>query len=152
MLRTPRRQSGFTLIEIMIVVMIIAILSAIAIPQYQQYVTRSKFTEATNTLSAMRASMEQYYQDNRVYACPGTPPPLPVPPGNLRYFTFTCTLQADANGTANQAYQLEMQGNAGSAVQGFNYFIDNQNNKWTQAPANWGGNQANCWTTNKGGC
>lgn len=149
MSRTPHHQSGFTLIEIMIVVMIIAILSAIAIPQYQQYVTRSKLTEATSNLSSARASMEQYYQDNRAYTCPSATPPAPKPP-TMNYFQFVCTLAPDSNGIANQAYTLTANGNTGTSVAGFSFSIDNLNNKTSNAPV--GGVQS-CWVNStKGGC
>jgi len=153
MSRTSRLQSGFTLIEIMIVVIIIAILSAIAIPQYQQYIVRSKLTDAMNNLSAERVLMEQYYQDNRQYACPvagdNTKPPAPT----MKYFTFTCALGTDASGNANsQAYLLTATGLAtDSQVSGFTYTLDNTNAKASVGPTNWGGTQA-CWITNKGGC
>ena len=67
---------GFTLIEVMIVVVIIGILAAIAIPQYSDYVIRSKIPEATSALAGARVKMEQFFQDNRTYAgaCPGTNP------------------------------------------------------------------------------
>ena len=76
-----RRHQGFTLIELMIAVAIVAILSAIAIPSYTEYVQRSRIIEATSTLSSMRVKMEQYFQDNRSYvnACTaGTVAPTPV--------------------------------------------------------------------------
>ena len=63
-----RASRGFTLIELMIVVGIIAILAAIAIPSYSEYVRRSRITEAVSALSGMRVQMEQYFQDNRTYA------------------------------------------------------------------------------------
>ncbi|MHB0774320.1 pilin [Halomonas sp. WWR20] len=55
-----RRQSGFTLIELMIVVAIIGILAAIAIPQYQNYVARSQVTEAINLMGGIKTGVEEY--------------------------------------------------------------------------------------------
>lgn len=51
-------QQGFTLIELMIVVAIIAILAAIAIPQYQNYVARSQMSRAMGELGALRTAVE----------------------------------------------------------------------------------------------
>ena len=76
-----RSATGFTLIEVMITVAIIAILAAVAIPSYTDYITRSKIQEATSSLLAMRTKMEQYFQDQRTYvgACAAnTVAPLPA--------------------------------------------------------------------------
>ena len=54
-------QQGFTLIELMIVVAIIGILAAIAIPAYQDYTNRAKVTEAVSALSAATTSVGEYY-------------------------------------------------------------------------------------------
>jgi len=89
-------QSGFTLIEVMIVVAIVAILAAVALPSYADYVLRSKLTEAFNALSDSRVKMEQSYQDNRRYAktalgtdCPDI---IVSSQSNLKYFTIVCAV------------------------------------------------------------
>jgi type IV pilus assembly protein PilA len=55
-----RAQYGFTLIELMIVVAIIGILAAIAIPAYQDYTVRSKVTEGINLASAAKSAVSEY--------------------------------------------------------------------------------------------
>jgi type IV pilus assembly protein PilA len=54
-------QKGFTLIELMIVVAIIGILAAIAIPAYQDYTIRAQVTEGLNLMSDMKAGVAEYY-------------------------------------------------------------------------------------------
>jgi type IV pilus assembly protein PilA len=59
-------QKGFTLIELMIVVAIIGILAAIAIPAYQDYTVRSKVTEGLNIASSAKVSVSEGYQANGI--------------------------------------------------------------------------------------
>ncbi|WAG10680.1 prepilin-type N-terminal cleavage/methylation domain-containing protein [Aeromonas dhakensis] len=57
-----KKQSGFTLIELMIVVAIVAILAAIALPAYQTYTKKAKFTEVVSASGAFKTALEVCYQ------------------------------------------------------------------------------------------
>jgi len=141
-LRLPVR--GFTLIEVMIVVAIVAILAAVALPSYRDYVRRGQLPESMTGLSDYRVKMEQFYQDNRNYgtaACAdgaNSPPWAGFAPVGAQHFTFTCTLT-----DAGQGYLLKATGSAGQTV-GYSYSIDQNNNKVTITFA---GNTVNkgCW-------
>jgi type IV pilus assembly protein PilA len=66
-----RVQQGFTLIELMIVVAIIGILAAIALPAYQDYTIRAKLSEAILALSGCRTSITEVYQSANAGTTPG---------------------------------------------------------------------------------
>ena len=68
-LALPRHAAawGFTLIELMIVIAVVAILAAVALPAYGDYLRRGQLPEAFTNLADLRVKMEQYYQDNRSY-------------------------------------------------------------------------------------
>ena len=70
--RRLRAPGGFTLIELMMAVAIIAILAAVALPSYRDYILRGHLADASNGLATMRAQMERHFQDNRSYATVGT--------------------------------------------------------------------------------
>jgi type IV pilus assembly protein PilA len=67
MLTGVQDRRGFTLIELLIVVAIIGILAAIAIPQFNAYRTKSYNSSAVSDLSNFRVSMEAYFHDYAVY-------------------------------------------------------------------------------------
>lgn len=65
-----KRQSGFTLIELMIVVAIVAILAAIALPAYQNYTKKARFTEVIAATGALKTAVELCYSDkNDITLC-----------------------------------------------------------------------------------
>jgi type IV pilus assembly protein PilA len=70
----PREESGFSLVELMVVVAIMAILAAIAIPNFLRFSMKAKTSEATENLAAIRVAQESYRSENDVYlACTASP-------------------------------------------------------------------------------
>lgn len=137
------KHRGFTLVEIMIVVAIVGILSAVAMPMYTAYMARGKLVDAQSTLTSARVALEQYYQDNRTYA--NTASKTSPCPSATTYFTYVCSPQANsflitASNVANQGL-----GAAGSYV----YTIDSSNAKATTKFAG-STSSATCWISKTG--
>ena len=72
-------QSGFTLIELMIVVAIVGILAAIALPSYQTYTTRARMSEALQLMAGAKASMVEYRLSKREWPTGNTDAGLAAP-------------------------------------------------------------------------
>jgi type IV pilus assembly protein PilE len=144
-----QKEKGFTLIEIMIAVAIVAILASVAVPSYTDYSRRSKISEATTALLGMRTRLEQFYQDQRTFAgacAAGTVAPLPA---GLRYFVVTCPV-LDPNRYVVQAAGI-------NDMEGIVFTIDQANVRTTtvtpgsvMAAAGYVDN-GGCWVQKKGG-
>lgn len=139
---SQRKQDGFTLMELMVAMAVVAILAAIALPNYTAFVQRGKLAEATSNLAAMRVLMEQYFMDNRTYA--GGPCSAPGP---AKYFSYACNPAATA-----ATYTLVATGNAGAGMSGFGYSIDEANNRQTTAYPGGSGLPVACWMASSAGC
>jgi type IV pilus assembly protein PilE len=147
------RRRGFTLIEVMMAVAIVAILASVALPSYVDYIRRGKITEATAALGTMRVQMEQYFQDNRTYAdVAGVPAPCTAtsavaPPPNARYFDFTCARTATT-------YTITATGRAAQGMDGFVFTVNELNTQASvitgQAATAGFSSNATCWVVRKG--
>lgn len=105
-----RQQSGFTLIELMIVLVVLAVLVSIAVPSYRNYVIRANRSEAKSALLALATAQEKYYLQCNVYTatldptvantCPATGVTASLRyPGTSERGLYTITVTAaDANG------------------------------------------------------
>ena len=130
------RPRGFTLIELMVTVAVVAILASIALPSYSAYLQRSRVPAALDGLSSYATRMEQRYQDVGNYAA-GTACAVAVPtPSN---FTVTCGLTS-----VDQGFTATATG-AGS-MSGYVYTINHQGVRNTTAHPN-GVPSTACWST-----
>jgi Tfp pilus assembly protein PilE len=134
----------------MIVVAIVAILAAIALPSYRDYVLRGRLVDAHNGLAAMRADMERFYQDNRTYDSVGTTFISPCEVDETKRKVGTFTLSCDGDPTAT-AFKLKAEGSG--TTSGFTFTVDQQNNRTSTVTgvSGWSG-CTNDWVSKKGGC
>ena len=137
---------GFTLIELMITIAVIAILSAIALPSYTNYVRRGKLAEAASSLSELRLRAEKYFADNRTYQnAAATDVGFSETINGARYFTYNCATTGPNNFTCTAT------GVATEGMTGFSYTINEsatRTSTFTGLPG-WN-NSGSCWVMKQG--
>lgn len=80
----PVLSKGFSLIELMVTMAILGVITAIAIPAYNGYITTAKMSEADNNLAALRLAQEEFFLENNTYFAGTTnPDTLEAASGNL---------------------------------------------------------------------
>ena len=140
-------QAGFTLIELMIVVIVMGILAAIALPMYNEYVLEAKLVEAQSNLADIRVRAEQFFSDNRTYV--GFPANCGLPASSAKYFTYAC----DNPAATATAYTATATANNNLGMTGAVFSV-NQSNVRTStftldfAAKGWT-NSATCWKRKK---
>jgi type IV pilus assembly protein PilE len=150
------RAGGFTLIEVMVTVAIVAILASIALPSYSDYVERSKISEAISNLSDMRTRLEQFFLDNRAYpAAPANCLPfvagVAAGAGNIyrpaaqKYFNVTCFAMSTT------AYTIRATGVPGQGMSASFVYTINESNARTSAGPSGHYTNGSCWAIRKNG-
>ena len=112
--------SGFTLVEILIVVVIVGILAAIAIPTYYNYVKKGYATEAKTQLKSIVQAADMYFSERGVY-----PPDvdemiaegyIELKKSVLKKWDFEVAMDEDGGGTCSATSTEEMPGGAGEVL------------------------------------
>lgn len=132
---------GFTLVEVMIVVALVAIITAVALPSYQAYVKRSRVPAGLDALQAYATRMEQRFQDSGSYAS-GAACALTLPTASN--YSFACTISGSGSG-----YTITASGSG--TLAGYSYSIDHNGTRITVAHPN-GLPGSNCWSLGGARC
>ncbi len=110
-----KRQEGFTLVELAVVIIIIGVLAAFAVPRFRDSVERSKASEAFNYLSSIRASQERYHARQSTYG--NDPAVLDIELSEPKYFTIS-TIVAGGTGSLEDSWSQTLTRKGASAGYG----------------------------------
>ncbi len=121
--RINHNQKGFTLIELMIVVVIIGILAALAIPRFMQATTKSKQSEAKQLLKQVYTMQRAYRQEFDTYACNG----ITADADNPNTFA---TIGVEIQSSARYSYVMTAAANTFTCVATGNLDDDATNDVW----------------------
>ncbi len=135
-----QRQKGFSLMELLIALVIVAVLASVAVPSYNSYMAKGKLAQAVTQLNESALRMEQYFLDNRTYSgagggCGGVL-------ANGDNFAVTC---ATSNGGLGYTLTAQNVVNVGlGAAAAYTFTLDHQGNQATTSFAGQAA-AANCW-------
>jgi prepilin-type N-terminal cleavage/methylation domain-containing protein len=151
MRQTLRLQKGFTLIELLIVVAIIAILAAIAVPNFLEAQTRSKISRVRADMRSLATAMEAYFSDHNEYPLPfavGIPPnPPPISSG----IALSTPVAYITNAQIPDPFGRQIAGDLNVWGRTIEIWTNNENdrdscmqNQWDYVAGAYSG-QRNCW-------
>ena len=141
-----KKQLGFTLIELMMVVMIAAVLAAVAVPAYTSYIARGKVAQVTGALSEAKVRMEQSFNSVRTYA---TTPGGQDCAADLFVPLFSDTAFSVAvSACSDTTFTITATGLSGKGMSGYTYTINQSGEKTPKTPAV--AATQSCWLMSKG--
>ena len=122
-MKSKQSQQGFTLIELMIVIAIIGILAAVAVPQYQNYTARAKISEALVVAANLKTTLSEYYVTNNAWPTDAAAAGIDLTGttdvvSSIAYATkdktatITLTISSDVSGITAAGNKLDMIGDA----------------------------------------
>jgi len=132
--RRTAASRGFTLIELIASMLIVAILTLLALPAYSGYIARSKLRAAQNDLIALSLNLENYYQQQLTYpsATAGTAQTQTTLPGWAPAQATDFSFQIQSASTS--AYSLKATG-TGNGVSGYAITLDSGNTRQLTSPS-----------------
>jgi len=137
-----RKLRGFTLIEMMIVVAVMAILAAVALPSYSDFTRRANLASAFEALGTYRMRLEQFYQDSNNY---GVSSCAMAAPATTTLFQYTCALTDSGQSFTATATGI-------GTMAGYAYTTDAAGTNSTTAYPDGSGLPKSCWLTRATDC